>query len=982
MGKKGKKVIFLVLLIIIILAILTAVAIYFLGIKGKKNNDKKDKDDVEKVANFNFVSQMENGAFYIPQASENITFEVEKNDVDSFEIIDSSGNKVEAEIVENDGKYLISNEENYKSGETYTLKLTNNKFVQEELKEAKTVIFKIVRKKVSEYSLKDNVKEVSNKKVEIDSDGENIEFSDDLDLEVGDIIIVKDGLEYVDAYKIDSIDGDNATVSKPEVDEIYENLNLYESIKVDFSKMEFVDEVDVENSNVDNLSNLQIIENNVEKEFLNSSTYKYIKEEADKTGNLVSNKISAKFKDGRIYIEISVNVNANGESFLGIEALKNHSVKFTFQFGTSLDILTDIQKGTIFDVAVEQKQDMSVKVELINTIAQKEGFSELKDDEYDKVVKGIVERIEKGKSDSVSGQAKIGALSIPTSAPGVSVFVDLYFRTEFSLEIALNYEQKVESIERFGVAVYEDSLQPYHTSYSPTSTISFELVGKLSGKLGIGIDVGVSFISKDIAYVELRLEVGLYGEVIAKDSIVYTTTEDKENFETKAQISIEAGTYIDLKAKGTINLLFVKFEKEISIAEKKNPFLKLGNSVSSSNATNNGGDVVKYNGNLYYWKLNESSRLDSGGGLNLSENQGYSGNQLVKIDMNGHDQVIYTGKGLGKIFAVGERLYFMYEENYREHICSVNLDGGDFKEFGEGEIHYVLGDYLFCTDGTSGNIDHKAFLQSILLDTKKDLGKELTYLGIVDNLMYYSQFDYKAGTLSIGTISGDGTDNGIIATLNANLFTMWTQQTMYVYNFINYNDNLYLVYGYSAGTANLVQESRIAKMNEDGTNLKILNSYCEEDTGDSFMVDGKLCLIYTEGKAIDLENDQIIDVDKNLKVHFNYWQVIFDVETEYTPTYDLSYKNPKILYCDKETNESKVILSEQDLKNEGITVDSENTVNVYSSSVIGNEAYFVIDYGKHDATKDVGWRYVYNRLKTICYKYNIETGTVEKLYEF
>ena len=64
------------------------------------------------------------------------------------------------------------------------------------------------------------------------------------------------------------------------------------------------------------------------------------------------------------------------------------------------------------------------------------------------------------------------------------------------------------------------------------------------------------------------------------------------------------------------------------------------------------------------------------------------------------------------------------------------------------------------------------------------------------------------------------------------------------------------------------------------------------------------------------------------------------------------------------------------------TDDDEHIVEFYGGSIIDDEIYAIFDYDEHDASGDIGWRYAYKRLKTVCFKYNIKTGKFTTIYEF
>ena len=538
---------------------------------------KKHDENAQYLDNIKYIAKIDEGKYYIAQADQNISFWVKEKNED-YVLLDSKGKNVDSKIKVINDKYYIARELGFTEGETYTLIIKNNQFLDEKLANAKIVVFTIKRDEVAEYKYQDNVYEVNTQDLNIENNTlQNNTYK------IGDILILKEDDEIVNAYKIQSTTGNTAKLEKPELSEIYSEFNLYMDMKLDYSnlvlhqdtletslKMREQQKNDkYANANFDQLSY------NLEQQINEMPGVKYIKTEAKKTGNNVKTGVDFKNEDGKLTVEFTINVEANGEKFLGIDALSKHDLEMKLTFEIAHDFLVDINLGKSFSVACNLTECLSVDINLTSKIDH-DGFSGLTDDEYDKTVQDIIARIEGEKSDTASGRATIGALEVPTGIPGVNVYFDLYFQTDIHLSLDATYNQKMETSQTLGVVFLDKSFKPFMDSTTPEISFDFNLFGKATAKLGIGMDIGLSLISKDFANVNLGNEFGLYGEAYAVMHAGYTSNDNPNRINAYAGGMVEAGTYYQATFNANINLLFKSFKFSHNIAEVKRPFLKIG----------------------------------------------------------------------------------------------------------------------------------------------------------------------------------------------------------------------------------------------------------------------------------------------------------------------------------------------------------------------------------------------------------------------
>lgn len=358
------------------------------------------------------------------------------------------------------------------------------------------------------------------------------------------------------------------------------------------------------------------------------------------------------------------------------------------------------------------------------------------------------------------------------------------------------------------------------------------------------------------------------------------------------------------------------------------------------------GTFVKYKNNTYYWKLTANSREEVGLHAQYQDILNAK-NDLIKIDEKGKEEVLITEKGSGEIFIVNDKIFLSYvgdEYGTQRKIYSIDLNGENKKEYTKGEMKYIVGDYIYCQTNNNGDI----FAINTKNDEITEIKKSANIIGCEDEIIYYTEkFNYDAGTLKIGSITEE-IDNGIIATFSKSEFENYSFTNgalIEVTQLWKENDKINIYVGYRAGSANMLQELFNIKMDENGENL--------EKTA------------ITDAEVITMENEQVTE------------GVYYKTEQE-----NGEYVN-HLMYVDEKTKERKEIADEKELyKKFNLVDDDEHMLILYSFGIVEDDIYVVLDYGEHYPQEDIGWRYAYKRMKTICFKYNTETKEISEVYEF
>lgn len=575
--KKSVKIALFVLFLTII-AIGTSSGVFFY----LKN---KNSSEFQKNAT-TYYAVFDDGTYYIPKAEPNIKFAIDSDDLNSYKLTNLNGETVETNIIESKGKKYIQANQKYIEGETYQLQLETANFTEEALKNAKKVEFKIKEPQKAKYQMSENV-------VIIDSEDINIEDESKIkvknrDLKEGQIILVGNKKDIKEAYRVTKIDGEFATVEKPEISEIYNSVDLYKEGKINFDNLKINENAEVE----------------IEKNIKESSLYKFLSTEVYATDD-ISPKITFTANGNKMGIDVELAFKADGKNKMGLDSLKEHDLIIKISYEVSTDYIVDVKKDFSINYDMAVKTTGGVEVELKSGNEYLKGISDISEEEYSKSVKEITQKLENEIPDVSENSIDIGAVEVPTGIPGINVYLDIYFQTQLSLQINLKYKGQVETIQHTGFVMNKNEKRAYQNASQINASHEFTAVGKAEIKVGIGLDGGISIINKDIAHAGVGVELGTYNEYFATIKVEYT--EENNNLDSGIYAKIELGIYLKVKLECSVDVVFFKTEYKADLNEIKYPVFKVETGV-------------KWTGDSGENQQNETNKQQNTNNTNVSNN--------------------------------------------------------------------------------------------------------------------------------------------------------------------------------------------------------------------------------------------------------------------------------------------------------------------------------------------------------------------------
>ena len=411
---------------------------------------------------------------------------------------------------------------------------------------------------------------------------------------------------------------------------------------------------------------------------------------------------------------------------------------------------------------------------------------------------------------------------------------------------------------------------------------------------------------------------------------------------------------------------------------------------AAKNVTNNGGTVIKWGGNTYYWRYNKDSFESSAIFQNYSPKE-TAENELVCVDANGDETVIYTGNGHGDLYIVGNRMYFQinaFNESgyaYANDLVYMEWQNGGWNP---QDVHNIGKKTIVAADPErnaiiySGETDNgKKGLYVMDHESEKEtiIGEDVSFVlydnakGEIfyqDHSMIEDEDQARKGALALCKSDLNG---------NSELLTKTKPE---LYNFASggrcmidcaqvTEEKIYFSYGRYDGTANIFQGGKIVSVGRDGSDFWTIveidenSDFCvfKENEDDILLYEKKFGEAYRKNVHNQLTSKTEDPVGPLGEVFSEY-----DRDTKETTYY---------LYPDSDSEVLKLFTD-----GDYVSDDSEKTINIRDIEYVDGDVYYRIDYGIHDASGDIGWRYQYNREKTEAYRKNLATGKTELIYGY
>jgi len=391
---------------------------------------------------------------------------------------------------------------------------------------------------------------------------------------------------------------------------------------------------------------------------------------------------------------------------------------------------------------------------------------------------------------------------------------------------------------------------------------------------------------------------------------------------------------------------------------------------------NNGGHVVGYNGNVYYFKLSAESVEDTGTNANFTVNSNVS-NDLICRSSEGKETVIAKTNATGGIYICGEKLYYR-KQDYKWY--SIGFDG-------KGESLALSGQII-------GDLSVKGML--IVKTNEGDIygtdfgGNRINllpagYTGVSADDSYYYNYRFDSKGYYFYRYSFETDKNELIGEANIpekgdmgrNLDDICVS-----------NNGIYFLIGYYAGTGYFFQEGciyylafetgEVSLVVNDDITLPMMYLADGEDTKYLYYYNTQSVLGVELFKGSINENVRRINLTTG-----ETDTVSFPLCGEGVPF--INGGKLQVLLDGK--NSPTDMLTDDMIKKMGYTAslgfdDNGNALYHQFAEIVGDNYYVSIMHVVPDDKSSLGWRQGYRRVSTRLYRISNDGEETELIYEY
>lgn len=420
------------------------------------------------------------------------------------------------------------------------------------------------------------------------------------------------------------------------------------------------------------------------------------------------------------------------------------------------------------------------------------------------------------------------------------------------------------------------------------------------------------------------------------------------------------------------------------------------------------GSYVYQDGRVYYRRYHEDSYENAalwGHYDAICETK----KEIVCIEENGTETVLFTDEGYGDIYLLDNRFYMTdgkpWEENgstyTEERLYSVDMQGNDRIDYGRGSIYAVDTERkIFILEMWE---DEKIYyIMNYETGEKKQLFPEpvdyfhITIRDYKDGWIYYETYDSDSAVSKLCAVSIEGEQKEIIAIKPS------SDHAYYVESILDIEvdeDRVYFIFGGYDGSAVVFQGGILVSVKLDGTDYKAVRI-----NDDAFYLchDKDRALVYFPRNGLWSDNPSD-----------GYDTLVWDVEA------DKCYRSDfptNVLFCfDRRTglmwrycsadrgalcgittfdwktdvyaipdDSGKIIRVAMDIEKYITKWEKEETkiIDYEDFYFADGVLYFKVEYNTYDKETSIGWRDGYRRLHTDIWRMKIGESKAEVLYSY
>ncbi|MDE7476366.1 MAG: hypothetical protein K2M91_00200 [Lachnospiraceae bacterium] len=463
-----------------------------------------------------------------------------------------------------------------------------------------------------------------------------------------------------------------------------------------------------------------------------------------------------------------------------------------------------------------------------------------------------------------------------------------------------------------------------------------------------------------------------------------------ENMDDTLSFSSEIATEAETEQEST-DVITVYTTKEITYSDEEIPVQYSKDLTLLDHMGQADSSYAYRDGKVYYRQYHKDS-FEEGALYATYQPVAGTDKEIVCIDADGEKTVLFSDKGYGDIYLIGERFYMTEMTEDGRVIYSVDMQGQNRIDYGCGTIYAVdvdrgalvvrtqldLYSVLDCKSGEMIPLDIDGYAY-------------LSFWAYHDGWCYFEAYQEMSDNISrVVAVSLEGEQREIIALAD-------TYYNEYICRMKVVRDRIYLVFGSYAGSGNFFHGGRLITIKLDGSDYRAVEITAHgENTSDAF------CVCYDEDRPYVYFFHYYLKGDKD------YYTGVWDVEAN---TVFLSDFPQDLIWAQQSEGPYKENMNARPycvLKGEETNVyalpdDSSRIVQVVTqidSNIIQRGdgdadridykhlyyadgfLYFQVEFNVYSEEDSIGWRDGYIRLQTDVYRMKLDGNLLELLYSF
>lgn len=390
--------------------------------------------------------------------------------------------------------------------------------------------------------------------------------------------------------------------------------------------------------------------------------------------------------------------------------------------------------------------------------------------------------------------------------------------------------------------------------------------------------------------------------------------------------------------------------------------------ASDEGVLNNGGTVVRIQGNDYYWKYGPDSAAEDGLFARYSFQQD-AVNEMVCRHPDGTEEVLFTAAGSDSIYIAGDRMYL----NNSGSMYSVNLDGSDRLDY----EYFTIWDSNPEAGLVIGSAGAAVGVQVISSETgaaETLAGTENSYpvyAGSAGGFVYYSAADSNTKEFVLYQYNLDGSGNLREVdrfSLTGDLLSSYSG-SVYATQISLLDNCLYYSYGFYAGTGGFFQAGGINCVELDESGAPVNHSACVD--------------------SISAEEFAVVKLGDDILLHYiteangsyvGFWDdypyadcTVKNLTTGQTESSVFHLSRPGSFVfmdgaiCTMEDNQAayKILIPKELVSSLGCIENpggsEDHLTLIRDLEIVGEDIYFTAEDSLRTPERDMGWRPGYQR---------------------